>query len=250
MTVAWVTGGGTGIGRALAKQLVRQGAKVVISGRRKEVLAAAAHDIGTPHILAIAGDASKESDVAKLVEKVQRRWGSIDLLINNAGSNDNTAMKRTTAEEYQEAFEKNCVSAILATQAVLPEMIKTGRGAIVNISSIYGRWASASSASYSVSKYALAGYTDVLRQALVRTNIHVMGVFPGFIRTDMTAPFVAPGSLREKVGKTPDQMAAAILRGLRREKAEVYFPWYVLWNLRLHRWFPNFANRMAMKVKR
>ena len=248
--IAWVTGGGTGIGRALAKQLVREGAKVVISGRRQEVLAAAAHDIGTPHILAIAGDASKAADVTALVEKAQRRWGAIDLLINNAGSNANNAMKRTTAEEYQEAFEKNCVSAILATQAVLPEMIKAGRGSIVNISSIYGKWASANSASYSVSKYALTGYTDVLRQALIRTNVHVMGVFPGFIRTDMTAPFVEPGTLRAKMGKSPDQMAAAILRAVRRRKAELYFPWYVPWAIRLHRWFPNVANRTAMKVKR
>ena len=170
--------------------------------------------------------------------RLPARWGVIDLLVNNAGSNFHHELLDTTFEEYLKSFEINCLSSINCTQARAPEMLKNGRGSIVNISSIYGRWASSNSASYSVGKYAVAGYTDALRQGLIGTPLHVMGVFPGFIRTDMTMPFVVPGSLRSRMGKTPDQMAKVISRALNRKKPELYYPWYVPWVLRLHRWFP------------
>ena len=185
-----------------------------------------------------------------MVKDVQKRWGAIDLLINNAGSNDNRSVKSTTAQQYTDAFENNCLSAILATQAVLPEMLTARHGAIVNISSILGQWASATSAAYSVSKYALTGFTDALRQSLVGTGVHVLGVYPGYIRTAMTAPFVKQGTARSRVAKSPEQMANAIWRALRHKKPELYYPWYVPWVLRLHRWMPLLADRVAMKVKR
>ncbi len=254
MTVAWITGGGTGIGRALAKQLYSEGARVVISGRRGELLEEAAREItASKHsgeIRAIVGDAADPSHVSRVVADVKSRWGGIDLLVNNAGTNANHSLSDTPVEEYREALENNCLSAIRATSAVLPGMRAARRGAIINISSIYGRWASSTSASYSVSKYALSGYTDALRQGLVGSGVHVMGVFPGYIRTAMTTPFVQPGSLRSSLGKTPEELAAQILRALRREKRELYYPWYVPWVLRLHRWMPAVADRAAGRVKR
>jgi short-subunit dehydrogenase len=254
MRVAWITGGGTGIGRALAELLMRQGARVVITGRRKEILEQAADELaalaGGGQVLAISGSASDPKHAKDVISQVSDRWGSINLLVNNAGTNFNHSLLDTTFEEYLKSFEINCLSAINCTQAVLPEMLKKGRGEIVNISSIYGRWASSNSASYSVGKYAVTGYTDALRQALIHTPIHVMGVFPGFIRTDMTQPFVVPGSLRSRMGKSPDQLARAVLAALKSRKPELYYPWYVPWVLRLHRWFPLMADRLARRVKR
>jgi short-subunit dehydrogenase len=253
MTIAWVTGGGTGIGRALAKRLYRDGASVVISGRRKEVLdqavAAISMEPSSGHILAIAGDASDPAHVTDVVAQIVNRWGPVNLLINNAGVNFHHSLSETTSEEYQRSFEINCLAAIRTTSAVLPAMRKVGAGAIVNISSIYGQWASARSASYSVGKYALAGYTDALRQSLIGTGVHAMGVFPGFIQTDMTMPFVQPGSFKLRFGKTPDQMAEAIFLALDRKKPNLYFPWYVSWALRLHRWMPRISDRVLERVK-
>jgi len=254
MTIAWVTGGGTGIGRALARRLYRDGASVVITGRRKEVLeeavAAISAEPSSGHILAIAGDATDPAHVTDVVAQIAHRWGAVELLINNAGVNFNRRLSETAVEEYQRSFEINCLAAIQTTSVVLPGMMKANAGAIVNISSIYGKWASARSASYSVGKFALAGYTDALRQSLIETGVHVMGVYPGFIQTDMTLPFVQPGSLKSRFGKTPDQIAEAIFEALHRKKADLYFPWYVSWVLRLHRWMPKLSDRVAERVKR
>jgi short-subunit dehydrogenase len=254
MTIAWITGGGTGIGRALAERLYREGAKVVISGRRQEILDRTVAEItskpGPGQLLAIAGDASNSFHAKDVVSRAAGRWGTIDLLINNAGANSHETFAETTFEDYQKAFEMNGLTAIRATQAVLPVMRQTNRGAIVNISSIYGKWASSGSASYSVGKHALAAYTDALRQDLIGSRIHVMGVFPGFIKTDMTMPFVRPGSIKAGFGKTPDQMAGAILKALSRRKRELYYPWYVPWVLRFHRWMPRMSDRLAARVRR
>ncbi len=254
MTVAWITGGGTGIGRALAERLYRKGARVVITGRRKEVLEETHRQLTSPpgpgEILAIAGDAADSAHAGDVVARVQDRWGAIDLLINNAGANFNRGFSETPFEDYQKSFEINCLTAVSATQAVLPGMLKANHGAIVNISSIYGRWASSNSASYSVGKYALAGYTDALRQALVGTRVDVMGVYPGFITTDMTMPFVQSRSIKSYLGKTPDQLAKKILQAVRRKKVELYYPWYVPWVWRFHRWMPTWSDRLARRVKR
>ena len=254
MTIAWITGGGTGIGRALAEQLYREGSRIVISGRREQVLQEAARKIAasksTGEVRAIAGDAADASHASQVVSEIKSCWGDIDLLVNNAGSNANHPISETPVEEYREAFENNCLSAIRATSAVLPAMRTAHHGAIINISSIYGRWASSTSASYSISKYALTGYTDALRQGLVGSGVHVMSVFPGYIRTAMTGPFVQQGSLRSSLGKTPEALAAEILRALRRKKRELYYPWYVPWVLRLHCWMPAVADRAAGRVKR
>ena len=253
MTVAWVTGGGTGIGRALAKRLYKEGASVVISGRRKEVLeetaAAISAEPSAGHLLAIAGDVSDQAHVTDVVAQIVNRWGPVNLLINNAGVNFNHSIPETTPEEYQRSFEINCLAAIRTTSAILPGMLKTNKGVIVNISSIYGKWASSRSASYSVGKYALAGYTDALRQGLMHTKVQVLGVYPGFIQTAMTLPFVQPGSFKARLGKTPDEMAEAIFQALSRGKADLYFPWYVPWVLRLHRWMPGVFNRLAERVR-
>jgi len=254
MTIAWVTGGGTGIGLALARRLYRDGASVVITGRRAEVLEQAVATIraepSSGHILSFVGDASDPAHVTDVVAQITHRWGAITCLINNAGVNFNHALSDTPIEEYQRSFEINCLAAIRTISAVLPEMKKANAGTLVNISSIYGKMASANSASYTVGKHALAGYTDVLRQSLANTGIQVLGVFPGFIQTDMTLPFVRQGSLRARAGKTPDQLADAIFQALRRRKSELYFPWYVPWALRLHRWFPKVTDRLADRIKR
>lgn len=253
MVMAWVTGGGTGIGRALAERLYREGARVVITGRRKNTLEESARQMtaapGSGELIAIPGDATDPAHLQHVVATVQEKWGPITLLINNAGANPLRTIFDTTLEEYRKALENNCLSAIACSAAVLPSMLKAGGGAIINISSVYGKWASANSAAYSVSKYALAGFTDTLRQTLVGQPIHVMGVYPGFIKTDMTLPFVQPGTVRSYLGKSPDHLARAILKAWRRRQPELYYPWYVPWVLRLHRWMPGAMDRLSTRVR-
>jgi hypothetical protein len=251
--ITWVTGGGTGIGRALAEALYREGHRVAISGRRESMLAEVVRSCsslsGHGEIWPLAGDVGDAPTVARLANSLRERWGSVDLLINNAGFNINHSFSDSTPEEFIDLFRINCLSAVLCARAVLPGMLAQKRGTIVNVSSIFGRWASAKSAAYSVSKYALAGFNDALRQELAGTGIHVMGVYPGFINTAMTASAGESESWRRWLGRSPEAMAEAILRGVRRHAREVSYPWYVAWGLRFHRWFPETAESLRRRIQ-
>ncbi len=252
--VAWVTGGGTGIGRELATQLYQQGARVIITGRRNEILQNTASEIASQksggEIIFMAGNAADPSHIEAVKREAGNRWGDITLLINNAASNERHLLQQTLPKEYQQAFENNCMSAIRTTYAVLPAMLKARQGSIVNISSVYGRWGTTTSATYSVSKFALAGFTEALQQDLVGSGVHALSVFPGYIKTDMTSPYVEEKTLRWYLGKSTQSMARAILSAVKRRQRDLYFPWYVPWVLRLHRWFPASADWLAQRVKR
>lgn len=253
MKVAWVTGGGTGIGKALAMELARDGFAVAISGRREMVLEQAARELAAVtspgQIFACPCDVADPEQVQHAAQAVALRLGEVNLLVNNAGWNSLHPMEDAPLEEFLKAFAINCLGAVACAKAVLPAMQKRGEGAIVNISSVLGRWASADSLSYSVSKYAMAGFTDALQQELCHGPIRVLSVFPGFIQTEMTMPLVKPNSIRAKVGVTAKDMARAIMRALYRRKTELYYPWYVTWALRLHRWAPVWTDRIAQRVR-
>src|SRR5262245_56821973 len=107
--IAWVTGGGTGIGRALAQALYDRGDSIVITGRREEILEKTAAEIRSSaskgELLSIAGDASNPAHIQGVVERAKSRWGPIQLLINNAGVNDNKEVAQTSLEDYQKALE-------------------------------------------------------------------------------------------------------------------------------------------------
>ncbi len=242
MRVGWITGGGSGIGRALAAQLCRDGFRVAISGRRPDILLRAASEIekeyGKGCILALPGDASQPDYVNGAFSTIRQSLGDVELLINGAGVNTFRSFQDTTIQEYVESFSVNCISAIVCAKAVLPTMLELRRGTIVNISSLAGKWASAKSSAYSVAKHALVGFTDSLRQELQPKGVHVMGVYPGYIRTPMIMDRIAPHSLLERLSATPESMAAAILKGIGRKKREVFYPWYVSALLQSHQWLP------------
>jgi short-subunit dehydrogenase len=194
--------------------------------------------------MAFPGDASAPSYAEEVQQTVKERWGEVDLLINNAGENPNQNFFESTPEDFEQTFRINCLSAIRCIKVVLPAMIVRRAGVIVNVSSVLGKWASANSPAYSVSKYAMTGLTDSLRQELAGSGVHIMGVYPGFIRTAMTMPFVKPGSLRDRAGKSPDDMARAILLGIERRKMEVHYPAYVSLSLTLYHLFPRLLERL------
>ncbi len=251
--VAWITGGGTGIGRALCVQLCRQGYSVLISGRRQEFLTQTARDIdeeqGAGRILALAGDVRNAEFVKHAAQIVGQRYGNIDLLINNAGVNTFHTLQDTPPDEFVESFTINCLSAILCTKAVLPDMLLRRSGTVVNVSSFAGKWASAKSSAYSVSKYALTGFTDSIRQELHGSGVHVMGVYPGFVRTPMLKDRMAPHSVLERISTSPESMAAAILRGMKRKTRDVYHPFYVPILLKCHDWLPGAMESLLRHFK-
>jgi NAD(P)-dependent dehydrogenase (short-subunit alcohol dehydrogenase family) len=252
--IAWITGGGTGIGRAIAEGLYSRGAKVAISGRRSEVLETAIREIRSKFarqddLLAVPCNVADQEGVRSAAQVIRERLGEVSLLVNNAGVNKPADAESAQPAAYAEMFATNCLGPIMAAREVLPSMRQKNSGTIVNVSSILGRWGSSNSAPYSVSKYALAGFSDVLRQHLRGTGIHVMAVYPGYIRTAMTEPHVKPGSWKSKTGATPESVARAVLRGIDARRDEVSFPWYVSWAVRWHRAMPRWSDNLARGLR-
>ena len=252
MKVVWITGGGTGIGRALAELFYKNGYRVAISGRRVDILTDAAKTIATGagpgEIFALPGDISDLAYVDQTHQTLSQLWGPIDILINNAAINPHQAFKESTLENYRKLLEINTLASIYCSKKVLEGMQAKRSGSIVNISSFLGKWASAHSSAYCVSKFALAGFTDALRLELKGDGIHVMGVYPGFILTPMTEDS-ANTPFKRRMAASPEKMAAAIWRGIQCHRRDVYYPGYVRWMLALHHWIPGPLERLYQRVR-
>ena len=177
---ALVTGGGTGIGRATAKALVDRGARVVIMGRRDDVLQRAAKEIGA---VAIQGDITDERDVTRVVDAVVRELGDYNVLINNAGMGVFAPLVSITAADMRRVWETNVLGATLIARESARHFITRQAGAIVNVGSTSGQRAGPNSSAYASTKFALSGLTEVWRAELRKENIRVMQVNPSEVLT-------------------------------------------------------------------
>jgi NAD(P)-dependent dehydrogenase (short-subunit alcohol dehydrogenase family) len=181
-----VTGASSGIGEAAARRLVRAGAKVVISARRPDRLAALAKEIDPSGaaVLAVAGDVTNAADREQLVAATLRKFGRIDGLVNNAGYGTRGPVEIVPVEAIRKNFETNLFSLIALTQLVLPGMRERGSGCIVNIGSVAGKIARPLSSIYDSTKHALEAITDGLRGELKPFGVRVSLIRPGFIITE------------------------------------------------------------------
>jgi 3-oxoacyl-[acyl-carrier protein] reductase len=177
---ALVTGGGTGIGRATAKALVDRGARVVITGRREEVLQRAAKETGA---LAMRADITDEDEATRLVDAVVRELGDYNVLINNAGMGLFAPLVSVTAAAMRRVWETNVLGATLVARESARHFIRRQTGAIVNVGSTSGQRAGPNSSAYASTKWALTGLTEVWRAELRKDNIRVMQVNPSEVLT-------------------------------------------------------------------
>jgi NADP-dependent 3-hydroxy acid dehydrogenase YdfG len=190
--VAIVTGGGSGIGRALSEALAGAGVKVVIASRRRDVLLATANEInaaiGVERIFPYEFDLRKSQEAAKLVADVIERWKSVDLLINNSGLAVPETVDQITDEGWDKVLETNLRGVMQLVRAVLPYMRQNDFGDIVNISSQAGKHGYADVPSYCASKFGLLGYAEALRDDVRKTgaNIRVFNFCPGLVDVENT----------------------------------------------------------------
>ncbi|MFE4570638.1 SDR family NAD(P)-dependent oxidoreductase [Paenibacillus chitinolyticus] len=186
--VAWVTGGGTGIGRATSLELARRGAIVVVSySQSREDAESAVRMIAEEggRAAAFKADVTRESEVNELAERIAARYGSIDLLVNNASVTRHIPMSdldSATEEVWDELYAVNVKGMFTCAKAAAPRMQKNKSGAIVNVGSIAGLTGLGSSIPYAVSKAAVHGLTKSLAQALA-PEIRVNCVAPGAVAT-------------------------------------------------------------------
>ena len=208
---ALVTGGSEGIGYGIAEAMAAAGCEVVITGRRKEMLADAASKLG---IGWIRGDVGDEEDVRDTVAEFVERHGRIDLLVNNAGWGYFAPLTEMNFDTFRELYRTNVFGAFLMTREVARHMVAQEAGHIVNISSPSGLKGHRGGTAYSSSKFALKGMTECWRDELRRHNIRVMLVNPSEVQT----PFGSKAGYRQEVSERklrPREIADSILGALR-----------------------------------
>lgn len=183
--VVLVTGGSRGLGLVLARQLARQNAKIAICSRQDEQLDRAEAELreAGADVLALNCDMTVQSDVERMVKRVQSHFGHIDVLINNAGIIQVGPLENLSLHDFEEAMNTNFYGPLYAVMAVLPHMRQRQQGRIVNISSVGGKVSLPHMLPYSASKFALGGLSKGLRSELSRHGIVVTTVFPGLVRT-------------------------------------------------------------------
>lgn len=179
--VAVITGGGTGIGAAIAKRYAEEGAHVVIVGRRPAALDAVARLTGAT---AMVADAGRTEDVRRLLDEVLARYGRVDTLVCNAGGAGFTSVADTSDDDWGHALHANLTTSFVMTREFLPALVETS-GRIVVISSLSGLFAGPSMAGYTTAKHALIGLTKSLARDYGAQGVRVNAVCPGWIRTPM-----------------------------------------------------------------
>lgn len=180
--VVMVTGGGTGIGAAVAERYVADGATVVIVGRRIEPLTEVADRIGA---VAIAADMANGPSAKAAVGEVVERFGKLDVLVANAGGHGFAPVGDTDDDNWAGAMNVNLNTAFVAAREALPALIAEGGGQIVVVSSLAGLFAGPKVAGYTVAKHALIGLTKSLARDYSRQGVRVNAVCPGWTRTPM-----------------------------------------------------------------
>jgi NAD(P)-dependent dehydrogenase (short-subunit alcohol dehydrogenase family) len=182
LRAAIVTGGGTGIGAAVARRLGADGYAVVLVGRRSEPLEAVASELEAAAV--VTADVGEPSEVERIVATAVERFGGVDVLVNNAGIGDSRAVLDETPESWDETLRINLTGAFLMARAALPQLIER-RGSIVNVSSINGLVAGPGWASYNVSKAGLVMLTRSLAVDYGPQGVRSNCVCPGWVRTPM-----------------------------------------------------------------
>lgn len=206
--VVVITGSSRGIGNAIAREFIKNNAKVVVCGSKYENAYLAAEDIkrdldvSDDYILPVGINVKDSLDIKRVVEEVINKWGRIDVLINNAGITSNVSLLDSTDEEFREMFDINFFGVVSLTREVVKYMKDTG-GSIINTSSMVGTYGGRNQSAYSASKFAINGLTKSLAKELGMYNIRVNAVSPGVVGTDMVKENVSDEMKNGLIRMTP-----------------------------------------------
>lgn len=203
--VAFITGGGTGIGRACALQFSREGARVAVAGRRAEPLAKVVAEIQTAGGQALAApcDVTKSDQVEKAVREVVSRFGALHILVNNAGILHVGSVEETSEAEWDRLVDVNLKGIFLVSRAALAELRKAGGGSIINIGSVLGLVAMKKRAAYAAAKGGVTLLTKAMALDHAHEGIRVNCICPAIVETDLVQKILA---------QAPDRDAAVRMR--------------------------------------
>lgn len=206
---AVVTGGATGIGFAIAQALLAQGVKVTITGRTEANLQAALQQLNEAGLIqAIVMDVSDSASVTMGFAQAVEQFGTVDILINNAGQASSAPFLKTTEAQWQQMLAANLTGTFLCTQQVLPAMLAQSWGRIVNVASTAGLKGYAYVAAYAAAKHGVIGLTKSLALEVAQKGVTVNAVCPGYTETDIVREAIA--NIVAKTGRSEQQARAEL----------------------------------------
>ena len=254
--VVVITGGSSGIGKALAEKFGANGSKILITGRNKTELDATVNALATKgiHIAGFQADVSREDDNRKMAEEAVNRFGKIDILINNAGISMRAMFEDVDLDVLRKIMDINFFGVVYATKYCLAE-IKKNKGSIIGISSIAGFRGLPARTGYSASKFALNGFLEALRTELLKTGVHVLTASPGFTATNirkrsLTNDGSAQGESPRNEGSmmTAEECAKHIYNATVKRKKIIVLTGQGKLTVFLNKWLPSLTDTMVYKV--
>lgn len=254
--IVWITGASSGIGEATAYKMAKEGAKLVLSARRKEELERVKKACNLPDndILVLPLDVEDFESFEKHKNTVLAKFGRIDLLFNNAGISQRGGVLESNLEVFQKIININLMGVVALTKVVLPEMIKQKSGHFVVTSSLSGKLGSPMRSGYCASKHALHGFFDALRSEVHKDNIKVTMVCPGYIQTDISINAIGTdGTQHGKMdnnqanGIPVEVCASKIVKAIKADKSEIYIGGKEVLGVYLKRFFPKILEKIVLK---
>jgi len=251
-----ITGASSGIGEALAKELSRHGAHLILASRRTGELERVRASCVSPerhHVCPL--DLAETGQLEARMQEIIRKFGPIDILVNNAGIAQRSLAEETTLAVEQRIMAVNYFACLITAKAVIPGMRERGDGQIVIISSLVGKIATPYRSSYAASKHALHGYFDAVRAELYGSGIHVTLVCPGFVRTQISANALTGDGQHwntmdrnQARGLPAERCARAIVRAMKRNSPELIIAGVERLAVTLNRLFPSLYRRLIRRL--
>lgn len=254
--VVLITGGSSGIGRALAFSFGKAGGKIVITGRQEAPLREVSHELTAAGIenLALVADVSERADNERMVRETIARFGRLDVLINNAGISMRAMFADADPDVLRKVMDINFFGTVYATHYALPHLLKT-RGSIVGISSIAGYRGLPVRSGYSASKFAMNGFLEALRTELLHEGVHVLTACPGFTTSNIR--FTALGASGEVKGETmrdetnmmsAEEVADRILAATKARKRSLILTAQGKLTVFLNKWLPGLMDKLVFNT--
>lgn len=255
--VVWITGASSGIGEALAYEFARQGARLVLSARRTEVLEQVRQQCMSPERhLVLPMDMADTDGMAHKVEAVLTACGRIDVLVNNAGISQRSLVKDTDLSVDRRIMEIDFFGPVALTKGVLPHMLARGSGQLAVVSSVVGLVATPYRSAYAAAKHAIAGFYDALRAETFDSGIRVSVIYPGFVKSNvslsaLTGSGEAHGQVDEQqvTAMPADAFAQQAVAALAREENRIIIAGKEKLAVWLGRLSPDLLARVIRKVK-
>lgn len=254
--VVLITGGTSGIGKALAFAFGRDGAKVAVSGRSQQNLEQTSQELAAAGIqhLAIKADVSLKEDCERMVQEVIAKFGQLDVLINNAGISMRALFQDLDLEVIERLMNTNFWGTVYTTKFALPYILAS-KGSIVGVSSIAGYRGLPARTGYSASKFAMHGFLETLRTELLHSGVHVLLACPGFTASNIRNTALAANGQQQ--GETPreeekmmsaEEVAERILKATKQRKRDLVMTTQGKMAVWVNKLFPGLADKLVYNV--